>query len=277
VIGLKEGSAPKALNPKKWISLKLERKETLSSDTRLFRFALPSPEHELGLPVGQHLFIKAKVNDKPVMRAYTPMGHGTGYVDFVIKVYFANVHPKFPDGGLLTQHMESLQIGDELEFKGPMGEYIFNTEGLGGRLKAETFTHTRSNEQQAYDTLGLIAGGSGITPVLQVANALLKDVSRKIKVMILYANQTASDILCGDQLDKIAKDPRCAVWYTVDRPAEGWKYSSGFIDEKMIREHMPPPAKNTCVFMCGPPPMLKFACIPNLTKVGHAEGNVYSF
>ena len=31
------------------------------------------------------------------------------------------------------------------------------------------------------------------------------------------------------------------------------------------------------IFMCGPPPMLKFACIPNLTKVGHKETNFFSF
>ena len=56
-----------------------------------------------------------------------------------------------------------------------MGEYIFNTEQPPSRTVAgiaaprpQTFTHTRNNEQQAYDTLGLIAGGSGITPVLQV-------------------------------------------------------------------------------------------------------------
>ena len=45
----------------------------------------------------------------------------------------------------------------------------------------------------------------------QVANALLKDVGRKITISILYANQTEQDILCLDQLDKIQKDPRCSV------------------------------------------------------------------
>jgi len=34
-----------------------------------------------------------------------------GVVSFVIKVYFRNVHPKFPDGGKMSQHMESMNIG----------------------------------------------------------------------------------------------------------------------------------------------------------------------
>ena len=74
-----------------WVKLPLETRQELSSDTRLFRFALPSKQHRLGLPVGQHLFIKAKSPaGKIVMRAYTPVGEGPGYVDFVIKVCFAN-------------------------------------------------------------------------------------------------------------------------------------------------------------------------------------------
>ena len=97
------------------------------------------------------------------------------------------------------------------------------------------------------------------------------------EIRILYANQTEKDILCQDLLDECLKDPRVKVWYTVDRAPPGWKYSTGFIDEAMIREHMPPPADDTVVFMCGPPPMLKFACIPNLNKVGHSEANYFSF
>lgn len=50
---------------------------------------------------------------KPVMRAYTPVGDGKGYVDFVIKVYFPN--ERFPNGGVLTQLMEKFDIGDTIE------------------------------------------------------------------------------------------------------------------------------------------------------------------
>ena len=37
-----------------------------------------------------------------------------GHMDLVIKVYPANVHPKFPEGGKLTQHLESMNIGDTI-------------------------------------------------------------------------------------------------------------------------------------------------------------------
>lgn len=42
--------------------LKLVQKTIVSHDTRIFRFALPSDQHVLGLPVGQHVYMSAKVN-----------------------------------------------------------------------------------------------------------------------------------------------------------------------------------------------------------------------
>ena len=130
----------------------------------------------------------------------------------------------------------------------------------------------------SYRHLGLIAGGSGITPCLQVANAILQ-LERDVSVSILYANQSPADILCADMIAAIEKDPRVRVWYTVDRPpAEGvWKYSIGFIDEAMCRDRLPAPSDETYVFMCGPPPMIKFACRPNLEKLGHAESRLLCF
>ena len=55
--------------------------------------------------------------------------------------------------------------------------------------------------------------------------------------------------------------------------------AAGFINEDMIREHLPKPGLNGEAFvgMCGPPPMIKFACIPNLEKVGYTAFDYMSF
>ena len=50
-----------ALNPRKKIAFPLTEKISLSPNTRLFRFGLQSPQHKLGLPIGQHMFFYAKV------------------------------------------------------------------------------------------------------------------------------------------------------------------------------------------------------------------------
>ena len=51
---------PVALNPKKRIAFALAEKHELSHNVRRFRFALQSPQHRLGLPVGKHVFLYAK-------------------------------------------------------------------------------------------------------------------------------------------------------------------------------------------------------------------------
>jgi NAD(P)H-flavin reductase len=280
---------PITLEKSRFVTLTLESKKMISQDTRLFRFKLPSKEHELGLPVGQHLLLRAKGPDgEYVTRAYTPVRTGAGFVDFVIKVYLANVHPRFPEGGQLTPILDALKEGDTVDVKGPFGQYIFNTDILqpkstvNGSVNADsltTFTHTPSGEKKLFDTIGFIAGGSGITPVLQVCHALVANAARKLKISILFANRTVEDILCKDLLDELAKDPRVTVWYTVDVQPEHqpWKYSVGFVNREMIEAHLPKPAEKTVIFMCGPPPMLNFACKPNLEKAGHIAANVLYF
>ena len=61
------------------------------------------------------------------MRAYTPTSSDDelGHFDLVIKVYWANKHPRFPAGGKMSQHLEALPIGGEMEVKGPLGHFHY--------------------------------------------------------------------------------------------------------------------------------------------------------
>ena len=79
--------------------------------------------------------------------------------------------------------------------------------------------------------------------------------------------------------DLAAKHPtRLKVWYTLDRPPKkGWKYSEGHINDTMIAEHLPGPKEQTLVLMCGPPPMVKFACQQNLDKLGYSKASQVAF
>lgn len=48
-----------------------------------------------------------------------------------IQIYFKNVHPKFPEGGKMSQYLESLQVGDVVDFRGPGG--LLEYKGNGKR------------------------------------------------------------------------------------------------------------------------------------------------
>jgi len=257
--------------------LKLVKKEIVSHDTRRFRFALPSPDHILGLPVGQHVYLSATINDNLVVRPYTPVSSDddVGYFELVIKVYFRNVHPKFPDGGKMSQHLESLQIGDTIDVRGPSGLLVYNGRGqfaIKANKKAEPVI-------RSVRKVGMIAGGTGITPMLQMIHAIFKDSSDKTEVSLLFANQTDGDILLRPELEELRErySDRFHLWYTLDRPPQDWKFSAGFINADMIREHLPAPADDVLILMCGPPPMIDFACQPNLDKLGYSPSMRFAY
>ncbi|CAN0383455.1 unnamed protein product [Hapterophycus canaliculatus] len=51
----------------------------------------------------------------------------------------------------------------------------------------------------------------------------------------------------------------------------------GFISSDMCEAHLPKASAETVAFMCGPPAMIKFACIPNLAKMGYTEEDYFNF
>lgn len=265
----KPGVKKTLLDPNVKYALPLIEKEEISHDTRRYRFALPSAEHVLGLPVGQHIHLSATINDELTVRSYTPITSDDhkGYVDLVVKVYFKNVHPKFPEGGKLSQHLESLELGDTIDVRGPSGRLIYLGAGNFSIKKLRKDPPALVHAKR----VNMIAGGTGITPMLQLVEEIVKKPSDQTEIALIFANQTEKDILVRDRLEEIAKnDPtQFKLWYTLDSPPDNWKYSTGFINSDMIAEHLFPPSDDTLVLMCGPPPMIKFACQPSLDKLGY--------
>ncbi|XP_040030981.1 NADH-cytochrome b5 reductase 3 isoform X2 [Gasterosteus aculeatus] len=258
-------------------ALRLLDKQIVSHDTRKFRFALPSPEHILGLPIGQHIYLSARIDGKLVVRPYTPVSSDDdkGFVDLVVKIYFKDVNPKFPEGGKMSQYLESLRINDTIDFRGPSGLLVYRGKGvfdIQPDKKSPTETKTAKR-------VGMIAGGTGITPMLQLITAVMKDPQDQTVCYLLFANQTEKDILLRPELEEIQVNhpDRFKLWFTLDSAPEDWEYSQGFISEDMVREHLPPADDDTLILMCGPPPMIQFACNPNLDKIGHSNSRRFTF
>uniref|UniRef100_A0A8D2GMK8 NADH-cytochrome b5 reductase n=1 Tax=Urocitellus parryii TaxID=9999 RepID=A0A8D2GMK8_UROPR len=248
--GVRQCACPRC-HRRLWASLQI-----ISHDTRRFRFALPSPQHILGLPIGQHIYLSTRINGNLVIRPYTPVSSDDdkGFVDLVIKVYFKDTHPKFPDGGKMSQYLENMQIGDTIEFRGPNGLLVYQGKG-----KFAIRPDKKSNPViKTVKSVGMIAGGTGITPMLQVIRAIMKDPDDHTVCHLLFANQTEKDILLRPELEELRNEhsARFKLWYTVDKAPEAWDYSQGFVNEEMIRDHLPPPGEETLVLMCGPPPMI---------------------
>jgi cytochrome-b5 reductase len=261
----------------KW-EVKLKEKIVISPDTIKFRFALPTDQHVLGLPIGQHILFVARIDDKPVFRPYSPVSDddSVGYFDVVIKVYKKGIHPNFPDGGKMSQHLDSLNIGETITLKGPVGIFLY--KGLGEFHVKKEFSSQTFDIKKTYKHLGMLAGGTGITPMLQLATAIFKNPQDTTDISLLFSNHTEDDMLCREELDAlVAQNPtRFKVWYTVTNlskpPSDLWKYSKGRVDAAMIKEHMPAPAPGeTFVIICGPTGFCKEAVHPALDTLGYAK------
>ena len=256
------------LNPKEKIPLKLIEKEVLSHDVRRFRLALPTPDHILGLPVGKHMYLSANVGGKLVMRAYTPTSTDdeVGYVDLVIKVY--EKCDQFPVGGLMSLHLDSLAIGDTIQVKGPTGHIHYQGRGV----------FTSNGKPKKCNKVTMIAGGTGITPMYQLLQAIVKDPEDTTEVYLLDCNRTEGDILLREQLDTwVAEHSNVHLWHVVGCGSDTWQYSVGHLTLDILREHAPAGGEGVVAFLCGPPGMIKHACLPSLEALNYAKDSIYTF
>nr|Q0P487.2 RecName: Full=NADH-cytochrome b5 reductase 2; Short=b5R.2 [Danio rerio] len=273
-----QNKIPKALqDPSVKYPLPLIEKEEINHDTKRFRFGLPSSSHVLGLPIGQHIYLSAKVNGSLVVRAYTPVSsdQDQGYVDLVVKVYYKNTHPSYPDGGKMSQYLDNMKIGDTIDFRGPNGLLVYNGKGkfaIRPDKKSEA-------EVRKFKHVAMIAGGTGITPMLQLIRSITADSFDETVCSLIFANQTEKDILLRNELDEVHRNhpSKLKLWYTLDRPSEGWKYSEGFVNAAMMKDHLPPADSDVLVVMCGPPAMIEKACLPNLLKLGYKKENIFAY
>ncbi len=231
-------SSQPVLEPQQWRPFKLVRKTLVSPNVYRLVFALPNPNDSIGLPTGQHVALRATIDGKAVSRSYTPMSNNSdlGRIELLIKVY---------EKGLMTKHLEGMSIGETIEMRGPKG--------------AMQYSKTYAKE------IGMIAGGTGITPMYQLIRAICEDESDNTKVSLLYANNTEEDILLREELDGFVKmcPHKFSVQYMLAHPAADWKGPSGFVNAELIKKHLPAVADTTKMLLCGPPPMVN-AMVKNL-------------
>lgn len=271
--GKAESEKPKkvltsALDPQKFVDVKLKRVEPYNHNTSIFVFELPEGQASL-LPVSSCVYLKAEdlkdANGKPMARPYTPISPSDleGELSFIIKKY---------ETGNVSKYVHSLGPGDTLAVKGPVPKWPW-----------------KMNE---FEEVGLIAGGTGIAPMYQVLQHVLADKSNKTKFKLLFANISEVDILLRQELDAMKKKyPNTFdVVYVLDKPSEKWKGPSGYINADLIKQHIAPPSlgEKVKVFVCGPPPQVGAIAGKKagreqgelggiLKELGYTENQVYKF
>lgn len=260
-----------SLDPRKKLPFVLRSKTVLSHDSFLLDFALQSPNHILGLPTGKHLFISAKIDGETVLRRYTPISsdYDVGCVKFVIKAY-PPCPPRYPNGGKMSQHLDKIKIGDTIDMRGPVGEFEYLSSG-SFLVDGRECSATRFN---------MIAGGTGITPCMQIAAEILRHPEDKTQMFLIFACREENDLLMRAALDEWAKmfPEKFSVHYILsDRWRSDWEYSTGFVSKPLFEKLLFPAGDDVFNLMCGPPIMLDKGCTPNLVALGHQKENIFAF
>lgn len=257
-----------ALNPEKWVEFKLHETAKVSHNSKLFRFSF-DPAAKLGLDIASCIITRAPLGQdaegktKYVIRPYTPISDpdSKGYFDLLVKIY--------PDGKM-SQHLASLKPGDVLDVKGPIEKLRYSP-------------NMKKN-------IGMIAGGTGITPMLQIIEAILKNSDDNTQVSLLYGNISPDDILLKEKLDMLSvSHPNLKIFYTVDNPSKNWRGGKGYISKDMILKGLPAPSEDTVILVCGPPGLMKHISGDKakdrsqgeltglLKELGYTEDMVYKF
>lgn len=229
----------------------------VSHNSKILRFGLPSPDATLGLPLGRHISLRVFLSEttgEAVTRPYTPISgmHDRGFFDLLVKVY--------PDGKM-TQVLDKMKIGQTLEVRGPKGSFQY----VPGKVRF----------------FGMIAGGSGITPMWQILSELLREESRDpVRIALIYANETEDDILMRKEMEALAEkhgqSGQFRMYFVLNKPLDGWKGGRGFVSEDMIRSEIGKPESEKLVLLCGPPAMNK-AMRGHLTRLGYDEESIFRF
>ncbi|CAO3618061.1 unnamed protein product [Cunninghamella blakesleeana] len=169
----------------------------------------------------------AQINGKEVSRSYTPTSSDEedhGYFDLLIKSY--------PNGNI-SKLFGELKIGEFMSVRGPKGNFNYTPNLV--------------------KNIGMIAGGTGITPMLQIIRAIARNPEDKTQVSLIFANVNEEDILLKKELDGLAaKHSNFKVYYVLNNAPEGWTGGVGFVTQDMIKEHLPSPSKDSKILLCGP-------------------------
>jgi cytochrome-b5 reductase len=242
----------------------------IAPDVKIFRFALPNPEDTFTLPpcstVQCRIWTGTTAVDN-VERFYTPCtpNGAKGHFDLIVRNHY----------GKMTTPLFKLKVGETMDFRAIMFKLKY--------------------KPNKWDDVGMIAGGSGVTPMLQLIRQILpmglddpyyelikgmqsnhftqslnagidpEQSADRTRISMLFANRDESSVFLREYLDKLheLRPERFKVKYVINhrKPDSKWDGYVGYITKDMVTSCFPEPKKNkNILLLCGPDAMITHLC-----------------
>lgn len=221
---------PEELLNVKMFSATVDMTQSLTHDIKELRMTLKEPS-EISQRPGQYAQIQAPAPDGPVFRAYSisSPSYDKNAVEFMVRLV--------PDG-IGSTYLHNLEVGDEVIFTGPYGEFSLN-------------------EDPEVEII-CVGGGCGMAPMKNIIFTLY-DRWPDRTCWLFFGCRTTKDVFYLKQFEELAKKhPNLHVVYALSdslEPDEQWDGETGFV-HLAVDKHLDS-GVNRQAFLCGPPPMIE--------------------
>lgn len=193
---------------------------------------------------GQFFTLALRVNGELLRRAYSaslPMDAASpaGSVRLTIK--------RVANGRVSNQLVDHAAAGDVLDVFGPSGSFVVDAPPKA---------------------LVLLAGGSGVTPLIAIARDVLGRAP-DTRVLFIVGNRSEPDIIFRDELAALAErfPERLTLRLVLSDPPDGWEGGVGMLDAATTARELGALEGEVEAFVCGPTPMMD-ASREALTSLG---------
>jgi ferredoxin-NADP reductase len=160
---------------------------------------------------------------------------------------------RLDDGEVSPYLTDVLQVGDDLELRGPIGGYFIWHAGLGGPLQ-------------------LIAGGSGVAPFLAMLDhheASGSDAPARLH----YSAKRLGEVIERQRLEEHRRrGVDVEITLTREQPRE-WGGRIGRVSRSMLEEVLFPVTEEPQIFVCGPTAFVE-AVADLAVAIGHAPERI---
>jgi ferredoxin-NADP reductase len=215
-------------SPPKRLEWQLAQVRDVVVETHRVKSLMLQPARWPGHLPGQHVDIRLTAEDG--YRAQRSYSIASPPEDDLLALTVERVD----DGEVSPYLLDEIRVGDQLELRGPIGGY---------------FVWTGAATEPVY----LLAGGTGITPLMSILRHRDRRPSRP-PALLIYSARSWEDIVYRDELAAMMRrDSSFRLVYALTRQQpEGWTGHRGRINKSLLSANWFPPAHNPTIYVCGP-------------------------